>query len=159
MGPTLRTARPGSLCASAEKEGGRAGSSPNPLAHPRWGGRPRYLLLAQGQVQKRPATQRQRVLGLSPQHGVEVEHGRLLLAQERVTAGTGEQGLRRLTPWRKGVWHWDVTAAGPRWVWCICPHAAFEATSGSSQTSQETALEGSWGSPGGSGRGKQGLQP
>lgn len=72
-----------------------------PPAQPQMGRWGRYLLLVQGQVQERPAAQRLRVARLSPQHRVEVEHGRLLPAQEPVTAGASEQGLICLTPWRK----------------------------------------------------------
>lgn len=54
------------------------------------------LLFIQGQVQECPAAQRLCVPRLSPQHGGEVEHGRLLLAQEAITAGSGKQGLSGL---------------------------------------------------------------
>lgn len=74
-----------------------------PRARPSWGGWGCYLLLVQRQVQERPPTQRPHVPWLHAQHGVEVEHGCPLLAQEPVAAGAGKQGLSRLTPWRRKV--------------------------------------------------------
>lgn len=80
------------------------------------GGSGLHLLLVQGQVQERPPAQRLHVPRLGPQHGVEVEQGGLLLAQERVASGAGEQGLAGLAPWRKGcgirATHWPQRVTG-----------------------------------------------
>lgn len=63
------------------------------LPCPKWGAWDWYLLLIQGQVQECPAAQCLCIPWLSPQHGGEVKHGCLFLAQEAVTAGSGKQGL------------------------------------------------------------------
>lgn len=76
----------------AEKEGS-ASPEHHHLLCPKWGAWGWYLLLIQGQVQECPAAQCLCVPRLSPQHGGEVKHGCLLLTQEAVTAGSGEQGL------------------------------------------------------------------
>lgn len=107
-----------SLSGGLKRKAAPPPSHPRPSCPVAGGERGRYLLLAQGQVQECPSAQRGHVARLRPQHGVEVEHGGLLLAQERIAAGAREQGLTGLTPWRKRVGGQDqsLTAGGLRWA-------------------------------------------
>lgn len=57
-----------------------------------------HLKLVQGQVHEGSATQSLHISWLLPKHGVEVKHGSLLLTQDPITAGSGEEGLIGLTP-------------------------------------------------------------
>lgn len=96
------------LFSGSEEEGSASPKAAHSPCSGPGGGWARYLLLVQGQVQECACAQGLHVPGLGPQHRVEVEHGGLPLAQERVASGAGEQGLACLTPWRKGMWHQDI---------------------------------------------------
>lgn len=57
-----------------------------------------HLQLVQGQMHKSSSTQSFHIPWIFPKYGVEIKHGRLLLTQEPVTAGSDKEGLTGFTP-------------------------------------------------------------
>lgn len=63
------------------------------LAQPQVGRMGWHLQLVQGQVHESSPTQSSHIPWFLPKYGVEIEHGRLFLTQESVTASSDKEGL------------------------------------------------------------------